>query len=189
MTLDLFLYETSSGEGDGGTEGEESTTETTSTESQVDTTSTAELVPRSELARANAEAKKYRLERNDLKKRVEDLEGLSKTELERERDRANTAEQERQDLQARFLVARAASLAPQAGVSIEAAQDAALLLDWDEVQDPDDDEQVLAAFKRLVDAKPYLAGRPGSADGGRGLRSGGEPESMNDLIRRAAGKA
>jgi hypothetical protein len=55
------------------------------------------------------------------------------------------------------------------------------------IEDPDDDNQVVAAFKDLVKEKAYLGRGRGSADGGKGGESGA-PESMNSLIRQAAGR-
>src|SRR5262252_91139 len=186
MAFDLYALETTTDVGDGSTESDEDTvTESQEDDQQLDQQST---VPRSELAKVNAEAKKYRLERNELRKRVEELEGLSKTELERERERAATAEQNLQDLQARHLIARAANLALDAGVSRDAARDAAVLLDWEGIEDTADDDQSVAAFQELVKDKPYLAGRRGSADGGAGSRGSAEPQDMNAMIRRAAGR-
>ena len=188
MAFNLFTLETSTGSGDAGGEGTEEE-DTTSTESQEDTSTEqqSESVPRSELAKANAEAAKYRKRLRETEKRVEELEGHSKTEVEKERDRAAKAEQELQDIKAKNLVLRAASLATQAGVSVDAARDAALLLDWERVDDPEDDAEVIAAFQELVKEKPYLGGsRRGSADGGKG---GGEvPPDMNAAIRQAAGR-
>lgn len=153
---------------------------------QEDTSGT---VPRSELAKANAEAKKFRHKLRETEAKVKDLEDASKTELERERERATTLEAQVKEANAKVRGLRASVLSLQAGVSPEAAGDAAALLDWDSVEDPDDEGQVLDALKDLVKAKPYLKGGVTSgADGGKGNSAGDGPADMNAAIRQAAGR-
>lgn len=146
-------------------------------------------VPRSELAKANAEAKKYRLQLREAQEKIKEHDDASKTELERERERANQLQQRATTLESQNLSLRASVLALEAGVSQEAARDAARLLNWDAIEDKDDDGQVLSALKDLVQEKPYLKGSgSGSADGGRGSSGGEGPIDMNAHIRRAAGR-
>ena len=141
----------------------------------------------SEISKLRKEAAGYRRERNDLKKRVEELEGASKTEMEKLQEKTETSEKSLATANERIRNLQVQALAPQAGISVEAASDAAALLDWSKVSDPEDPESVKKALQELVKAKPYLAGKiREGADGGQGGSRKGA-ESMNDQIRAAAG--
>jgi len=148
-----------------------------------------QMVPASELSRTRNEAAKYRNERNELAKRIEELEKgqmSEKEKAEKERDdamkTASARTQENRELRARLL-------AGDVGIVAQARLDAARLLDWDSIEDPSDDKQVVKALKELTKDRPYLLGTSGGADGGAG--SGNQPGSggMNQLIRKAAGRA
>lgn len=148
-----------------------------------------DLVPRAELAKANAEAAKRRKELREAEKKITDLEGQSKTEAERNADRATKAEKEAEEANKRVRLLRVQVLAPDVGIVESARADAATLLDWTNVSDPDNDDQVKAALEDLVKAKPYLLGGVGGgADGGAGGDRSGEPVDMNAAIRGAAGR-
>lgn len=195
----LFLYdgdEGSSGGGSGTGEGGEGTGEegTGGTGDQGGSqgstgTGQPEVVPRSELAKANAEAAKYRRERADLQKRLEELEGQGKTQLEQAQDRNKSLEGSLVQAQNTNRSLRAQIVAGQVGIASEAQEDAVRLLDWDKVTDPESPSAIKLALEELVKEKPYLMGNvPGGADGGAGRERQQEGHSMNDLLRAAAGR-
>ncbi len=83
---------------------------------------------------------------------------------------------------------RAQVLGAKVGIAPEARADAAALLDWSSLGDPDSDDEVESALKKLVKAKPYLSGRSSSGvDAGRG-GSRDTGQDMNSLLRVAAGR-
>lgn len=61
------------------------------------------------------------------------------------------------------------------------------LLDWDKIDNPADEQQIEQALQQLVKDKPYLTRIAGAADGG--ARGQARPTDMNDVLRRAAGRA
>jgi hypothetical protein len=183
-------------EGDGN-EGEGGTQETTppkpkpsaGNEGGAGSSSEEDLVPRADLQKANAEAAARRKELREAEKRIADLEGQSKTEAERAADRATKAEAEAKEANERVRNLRVQVLAPSVGIVESARADAAQLLDWSTISDPNDDEAVTSALEDLVKAKPYLLGGvAGGADGGAGGDRSGGVRDMNAEIRAAAGK-
>lgn len=149
-----------------------------------------DLVPRSELAKVNREAAKYRKELRDTQAALKEREDQDKSDLERERDRAVKAEQ---DLKAEREAARKLRvevLASRVGIVREARADAARLLDWEQISDPDDERELEESLRNLVKEKPFLLGKvPGGADGGAGQeREGAGSGDMNALLRAAAGR-
>jgi hypothetical protein len=138
------------------------------------------------------ESGKYRTELRKAQAKIEELEAKDKTELERAQE-GNVKAKERADSLAernRLLTARL--IAGDLGVDPDARADAARLLDWDSIEDPEDESQVEEALRDLVDKRPYLLGRTaGGADAGAGRtrQSGQGGDSMNDLIRAGAGRA
>jgi len=180
----------------GGSTGEE---ETPSGETTEETPSTGgsgssqetepDLVPRSELAKANADAAKRRKELREAEKRIEELEGERKTQTERDADRARKAEEERDAAVQAARGLRVRVLAEDIGIVREARSDAASLLDWSQIDDPENDDQVKAALEELVESRPYLMGNiPAGADGGAGGNRRNQTVDMNQEIRRVAGK-
>lgn len=148
-----------------------------------------DLVPRSELSKANREAAKYRKERNELQQRLADIEEAEKTEAQKERDRATSLEDSLKMEKQTNRDLRVQVLASKVGVVREARSDAARLLDWDAIRDPDDAAEVEQALRDLVKEKPFLLGNvPGGADGGAGGERDSGSQDMNALLRAAAGR-
>jgi hypothetical protein len=176
-----------SGEDGGSTEGAPG--EQTEAPGGQASESTDETVPRSELARANAEAAKFRKQLREEQAKVAGFEANQKTEFENARDKAKAAEDRADKAEERNRELHARLVAAEVGVVREAHADAARLLDWSSIEDPDDEEQVKAAMQTLVKEKPYLLGTSSGADGGAG-RSGGQQESadMNSMLRSASGR-
>jgi len=190
----LHLQTDPGGQGDGGTGGNgDEGTDPTPPASQEDTagqqTGADDQVPASEVRKANREAAKYRKELREAQARVEELEGASKTETEKLRETATKASAERETLKTANRTLRARVLAPSVGIADKnAAADAAQLLDWSQIQDPENDAEIEEALRELVKDRPYLVGNvAGGSDGGAG---GGtvQGEGMNELIRARAGR-
>lgn len=187
----LFLYDSgegSSGGGDGSGTGDEGAGDAGGSQGST-SENQSELVPRSELSKVNSEAAKYRRERNELQEKLASLESQGKTQLEQAQEKATTLEstvakekQTNRDLRVQIVAAKL-------GVVAEARGDAARLLDWDKVTDPDSETAIEVALTDLVKEKPFLLGNlPGGADGGAGRDRQQEGHSMNDLLRAAAGR-
>lgn len=169
-----------SGEGEDAPDGGESQEGTPGLEGQ-------EMVPKSEVAKANAEAAKYRRQLRSVEKRVEELEAAEKSELERSTDKVTKAETQLQEATRKNAELRVRILAEDVGIVRSARADAALLLDWNSISDPNDDTEVVAALEELVKERPYLLGTTSGADGGTGGRTP-ETTDMNKLIRSATGR-
>lgn len=148
-----------------------------------------------ELADARREAAKYRTENQRLAGAAKKAEEALLPEQERlqrrvtELEAATAAhERERADWQTRDAVGRAALR-----LGFRDPVDAFALLDREQLDldDKGKPKNVDRLLTELLNAKPYLGGtaRPqGSADGGsRGAAPAGN--SMNDVLRRAAGRA
>ena len=147
-----------------------------------------QMVPAKEAQEARREAQRLR---ERTKKAEEELQRLKdkdlsdKEKVERERDELKSGQETLQEENRRL---RVQVLLPQVGIT---DPDAVKLLDWSEIEDPSDEKQVLKALKKLVEAKPYLAGNvAGGADGGAG--GGGRQvaggDDMNARIRAASGR-
>lgn len=195
MHWTYFLLSPDEGSGgSGGGEGSEGTgdegTEGTAHEGTEGSGTQEDLIPRSELSRVNREAAKYRRKAQELQKQLEDREAQDKTELERERDRAVKAEQSLNETRQKARQLRVQVLAGKVGIVPEARADAARLLDWDKLTDPDDEGEVEEALRDLVKDRPFLLGNvPGGADGGAGGSRTTESNDMNTRLRQAAGRA
>jgi hypothetical protein len=187
----LFRQEESPG-GNADEDGEEESSQAQEAEgSSSEQEAQGEAISRADLAKANAEAAKYRKALRETQARVQELEDLTKTEQERIADQAKRAEEELAQEKSKNRALRVRVLASGVGIAREAQEDAARLLDWATVRDPDDDTQLEKALQNLVKEKPYLlGGLGGGADGGAGIsgrnRSGSD---MNLAIRRASGRA
>jgi hypothetical protein len=148
-----------------------------------------DLVPRSELSKANREAAKYRKERNELQTRLASIEESEKTEVQKAKDRATALEESLKTEKQQNRELRVQVLATRVGVVREARSDAARLLDWDAIRDPDDEAEVEEALRDLVKEKPFLLGNvPGGADAGAGGTRDSGSQDMNALLRQAAGR-
>lgn len=194
MLNNILHLETGTGaDDDGGTgEEEESTSPPAPPEGNGETESGTQgrMVPASELQKANREAAKHRKALRETQARVEELEGASKSEAEKLQETASKEKQRAEDLAANNRELRARVLAPAVGIAdTRAAQDAARLIDWSQISDPDDDSEIEKALRELTKDRPYLVGNvAGGSDGGAGgtRQSGGQ--TMNDLIRGTAGR-
>ena len=141
-----------------------------------------------ELSRLRSEAAKYRTERNALQKKIEELEGAGQTEVEKLSTKVSESELKLTEMMDTNRRLRAQVLGAKVGIAPEARADAAALLDWSSLGDPDSDDEVESALKKLVKAKPYLSGRSSSGvDAGRG-GSRDTGQDMNSLLRVAAGR-
>jgi hypothetical protein len=195
----LFLLDPEgegNGEGEGGGTGEESQEESGQESQEGNGAGSGsgadkDTVPKSELTKANREAGKYRTDLRKAEARIKELEDASKSDQEKLVEQNKTLTSEKGSLQETNRRLRAQVIAPRVGISADAAaQDAASLLDWSQIEDPDDDAQVEAALRDLVKDRQYLLGNiPGGADGGEGGQGGGQSQDMNSLLRQAAGKA
>jgi len=188
----LFFSPEDSPGGTGEEEGEEEPSQAQEAEgSSSEQVVEGERVTRAELAKANAEAAKWRKALRESQARVSELEDLTKTENERLADQAKRAEEELTQEKNKNRALRVRVLASGVGIAREAQEDAARLLNWDGVRDPDDDAQLEKALQNLVKEKPYLLGGvSGGADGGAGISNRGRLGSdMNLAIRRASGRA
>lgn len=148
-----------------------------------------DLVPRSELSKANREAAKYRKERNELQTKLADIEESEKTEVQKAKDRATALEDSLKMEKQTNRELRVQVLASKVGVVREARSDAARLLDWDAIRDPENEAEVEEALRDLVKDKPFLLGNvPGGSDGGAGGTRDSGSQDMNALLRQAAGR-
>ena len=151
--------------------------------------SQGDTVPLSELNKVNREAAKYRKELRDTQKRLAELEDKDKSDLDKERESATRASAENRDLKDRLRNLQVQVLAGKVGVIPEAQSDAARLLDWDGIDNPEDEKEVETALRALVKEKPFLLGGvPGGADGGAGGSRETGSDDMNALIRAHAGR-
>ena len=149
-----------------------------------------DLVPRSELQKTSREAAKYRRERNELAKRLEAIDEKDKSEVQKYSDRATKLEADLTKAQEDNRALRVQVLASRVGIVPEARSDAARLLDWDSISDPDSEPEVEEALRTLTKSKPYLLGNvPGGSDGGAGGSRETGSQDMNALLRAASGRA
>ncbi len=148
-----------------------------------------DLIPREELQRVNREAAKYRRERNELQNKLKQFEDAEKSDLERLTGENKTLSERLTASEKRERALRVQVMASRVGVAPDAQADAAKLLDWGTIEDPDNDQMVEDALKDLVKERPYLRGgvRVG-ADGGAGGDGRSTAAGMNEQIRRAAGR-
>lgn len=192
----LFSLETGTGAGDegsGGTgEGSGSPTpgsQEGSAGSQEGTGEGDRHVPASELTKVRNEAANYRTQLRDAQKKIEELEGEKKGDIEKLSDRLGKLEGDNKTLVDTNRALRVQVLASKVGIIPEARSDAARLLDWGSVKDPDSDSDVEKALRELVKEKTFLLGKvPGGSDGGAGGTDRGSGD-MNSLLRQAAGRS
>lgn len=120
----------------------------------------------------------------ELKKR-QDAELSTQQKLERDLA-AEKAVREQAETAARDLRVQVA--AAKLGVRAEAVERVSALIDWTDV-DATDGKAVEKAIRELVKEMPFLSARPDGLDGGSGRDRRAVGGSMNELIRRAAGRA
>lgn len=172
------------GSGDGGSGGAQGGTGGTGTDAQGgdgdgDGTLSVEAARK---LRSEAKSLRERLKAaEDKLKERDDADLTDRQKLERD-NQAAKAKVEQLEQRERELTAQL--VAGKVGIRQEAVADAVKLLDWSKIDDAADEAQVEQALKQLLKDKPYLAGRSGGLDGGRG-RDSRQPTSMNDLIRGA----
>jgi hypothetical protein len=142
-----------------------------------------------------AEFKKVQSEAKNLRKRLRDIESAAeaagtegKSEVEQLQAKHQEATEKLNALETRNRELLVAARAPKHG--IVDGDVAARLMDFDELTDPSDVEEVDAALKALVKKHPFLTGKVGGgADGGAGSgERRGNALDMNAEIRRAAGR-
>lgn len=149
-----------------------------------------DLVPRSEVQKVSKEAAKYRRERNALQQRIEALEQQDQSDVEKLTTKTTTLETSLREAKQENRELRVQVLASRVGIVREARSDAARLLDWDSIEDPDSEAELEGALRTLVKDKPFLLGNvPGGADGGAGGERGEGSQDMNSLLRAAAGRS
>lgn len=122
------------------------------------------------------------------------LQEASKTELEKERDRAAKAEQKAADLEQRLRQREVRDTVTTAALRLgfHDPEDAWRLLDSDALELDEDGEpkNVEPLLKKLAERKPHLVKANGSGSADFGPRGNGASNSgdMNALIRRGAGR-
>ena len=188
----LFRPDDSSGSGSGGGDGGNGGSGTPDPEPQegapepqagTGDKSQAEI---EQLRKENAARRK---ELREAQARVKELEGQSQTEVEKLTTRLTDLEKAIPEKDQRIRNLQAQVLGGKAGIAEDARADAARLLDWSSISDPDDDAEVEKALRDLVKEKPYLAGSTaGGADGGTGGSRDGSQGDMNARLRAAAGR-
>lgn len=140
------------------------------------------------------DARKLRSEASALRKRLRDTE----TKLTK-REQADLTEQQKAQVELEQRGERISKLesgnrslrvqlaAAKVGVRTEATQAAAALLDWNSIEDPDDDKQIERALKELVKQHSYLSAVSRGVDGGAGRSERAGTNDMNSLLRQAVG--
>lgn len=147
------------------------------------------LVSREELSKVNREAAKYRRERNDALRQLQEIKDAEKSDLERVSGELQMQTQRLNKTLAENRHLRVQVLGEKVGIAPAARADAAKLLDWDSMDDPDDGAIIEEALRTLVKDRPYLRGEVQGADGGAGSGGAGPVGAgMNSAIRRAAGR-
>ena len=127
----------------------------------------------------NSEAAGYRTRANKAERELEEFRKSQLTDAEKKELRLKELESENTTLKGRERSSRIEALAAKAG-----ARDAdvvALLV-------PADAEDLAKAITEIKKARPHLFGSSGSVDGGAGGGGGGSAGTMNDFIRRSAGR-
>lgn len=142
----------------------------------------AKQFPASVVRKLRRENAQQRKDAAELKARLDALESEKLTDSEKRDKRLKALEEENARVKAEARAARLESLAAKAGATD--ADVVALLIP----ADAEDPSKAIAALKR---ERPHLFGgtRPGSADAGAG--NAGKPggSSVNEMIRRATGRA
>jgi len=135
---------------------------------------------------------------DDLKKRLADIENQGKTELQRVTDEKATAEAQRAEAiveRNRLLVQSTVGSAAHRAGATDPDVVVALLAPTLTVDDKGAlSGDVEAMVKKLLEEKPFLAGKPagnGHGDIGGGAHGGGSPgtgASMDDILRRGTSR-
>lgn len=145
------------------------------------------------LRKANKEAERYRKEAADAAKRAQKLEEQNQTEAEKAIAAAKAEGAAEASTTANARLIRAEAVATAAGV-LRNPRLAPQLVDLSEITVDDDGEVDTKAIEKaladLVKAEPYLGAdhKPSPGTGGGGARPAATTESMNDEIRRLAGR-
>jgi hypothetical protein len=129
-----------------------------------------------EIRRLRGENRSVRRERNTLRDRTKQLEDQGKTEVERERDRANTAERERDTERSK---ASKYEIAAEVGLPLRSAK---------RIQGGNREEMVEDAKALMKEMGEPDNGTTTDFHGGVRGPAVGRPKTMNDLIRQAAGR-
>lgn len=146
------------------------------------------------LKKTREEAASARTKNRELEEKVQAAEREKLSEAERlklERDEAVSAS-EAKDRQIRTLEARSVIFESATKLGFRNPEIAHRLVDLDKIEFTDDGRPkgIDALLKKVIEGDPYLAKGVNGADYGGGPRGGsGSGVDMNDVIRRAAGKA
>jgi hypothetical protein len=116
--------------------------------------------------------------------------GRHKPASERNDSEAEKRLKDLEDRETRLVQRLRASTARTAAADLNAidAEAVAGLIRWDELEDPDDEEEVKDAIKDILKSRPHLR-KTTRTEGGMGGDSEDRPMGMNDILRLAAGRA
>lgn len=152
-------------------------------------------MPDAETAALKAEAQKLRARARAAEQERDQLKAAQQTDAEKLADRAKKAEEKAQKLEWRLRTqALRNAISEQAtSVGIVAAPSTiARLIDPESIEWGDDGEPdsktVIAALRALAKSDPALV-RQGGSDGAAGGNRNASVTSMNDILRRKAGRA
>jgi seryl-tRNA synthetase len=187
----LFLARDGGEGGDGGDGGKDGSGaggqgdagNTAATEAAAATAAAETKALQDELVSARTELKQ-------AQKKLEERDNQDLSERERlvkERDelksKLDSASSSARDLNVQIA-------AQKLGVRQDALDVVARLVDWDKVSDPADPKAIERAVRDLLEKHSYLSTVAGGADGGAGgAGSSSRQTDMNQLIRKAAGRA
>lgn len=143
--------------------------------------------------RLEAELAKVRKEAAEARTKLKALEDEKLSESEKLQNRVKELEEKEKQWERERTESRLRSQVAEAGRKAGAIDPDVLyrLVDPDDIvlDDSGKPKNLDALIKHLRDTRPYLFGKPGSADGGAGRRTGATgAETMNDRIRRLAGR-
>lgn len=150
---------------------------------------TEETVSAAEFTKVQNEAKNLRKRLRALETQIAEKGNEGKSEVEQATQKLTETTERLTAAETRNRELMVAVRAPKHGIAD--GEVAARLIDFDELDDPSDVEEVDRALKALVKKHPFLTGRvAGGADGGAGGRgSVDEALDMNKMLRRATGRA
>ena len=178
----------SSGGGNGEEDDQSNDQDSSRSQADTETDSGDKAAADAALKKANAEAAKYRRELRETQKKLEELEGAQKSDVEKLTDSVSKLKGDLSTVTEREKMLRLRVLAPSVGIDPASSEDAAKLFDWDSVKDPDDDAELESALKEFVKARPHFLAKGSGADGGAGGKRQDDTSDMNTLLRQAAGR-
>lgn len=144
---------------------------------------------RAELAESKKEQTKLRKQLSEARKKSKESkpseEGNAGTPDEQTQQQLAEMRQRTDQLQSKLQRARAANIA--SNMRVVDPEAVVALIDWDDIEDPDDDAEIKDAIKALVKRKPYLA-KKADLDGGAGGGRRQQKRSMNEILRAPRGR-